>query len=211
MEHKSLIDTTLVDFASDVGNFEAQAEKHYRTHCRVRQQDFKLCSRIEVDSEYFLGLETYEKDPFPFAYEHQSRPEGWFHDKFRYRLIASPTDTKHPTVLDLQKKLKLDVMYCVQQTQQPGHIVSLHVDVNRNLCKQIVEQGLQHQALLRHLRKYIVYLADWQPGQVFMCGRGAHTNWKKGDVLSFEWYMPHSTANAGWHDRPTLFIAGVEL
>ena len=38
---------------------------------------------------------------------------------------------------------------------------------------------------------------------------GFWTNWKKGDVLFFDWRnTPHSTANCGVHERPLLKITG---
>lgn len=54
-----------------------------------------------------------------------------------------------------------------------------------------------------------VALDDWHPGQMINMEPDFWTNWKKGDVLFFDWKnTPHSTANCGIHNRPLLKITG---
>ena len=46
-------------------------------------------------------------------------------------------------------------------------------------------------------------------GQLFSFEPDYWTNWKKGDIIFFEWqHTPHSTANTGFKDRPLLKITG---
>lgn len=54
-----------------------------------------------------------------------------------------------------------------------------------------------------------VALDDWHPGQMISMEPDFWSNWKKGDVLFFDWRnTPHSTANCGIHNRPLLKITG---
>lgn len=54
-----------------------------------------------------------------------------------------------------------------------------------------------------------VALEDWQPGQIVNFEPGYWENWKKGDVVFFDWRNTiHSTANTGEHNRPLLKITG---
>ena len=54
-----------------------------------------------------------------------------------------------------------------------------------------------------------VALDNWHPGQIVNFEPNFWTEWKKGDVLFFDWRnTPHSTANCGKKDRPLLKITG---
>lgn len=54
----------------------------------------------------------------------------------------------------------------------------------------------------------IFFLEPWYHGQAFMMGRQVFSNWKQGDVISFPWYMEHSTANLCGKNRNILYLAG---
>lgn len=59
------------------------------------------------------------------------------------------------------------------------------------------------------MRRFVIMLADWQLGQVFMLGNATWTQWRAGDCITWEWRdIPHATCNMGWHDRPMLQITG---
>jgi hypothetical protein len=81
----------------------------------------------------------------------------------------------------------------------------IHKDANSSLM-----QKHQEDFLISKLKKYIVFVSPWTEGQVFMLGKTAHSNWQTGDVISFEWFMPHASANASGSDRVLLVVNGVE-
>jgi hypothetical protein len=61
----------------------------------------------------------------------------------------------------------------------------------------------------KEIYRCMVALDDWHPGQIFALEPGFWTNWKKGDVMFFDWRnTPHYTANCGVHHRPLLKITG---
>lgn len=203
---------TWTEFISDPAHFEIVAEELYMKHIQDQHLDYEFVKNINVNSSYFLNLDTWEKNPFNL-YVGKFRREYTkdFTDTYTDILVASEPDYDSDAVTKLKQDLCLDELYCLQQTQMPGAVVGQHTDLNRGLSNILVNKGIDHKVKLKNIRKYIVYLDDWAHGQVFMSGRHAFTNWHKGDVMSFPWYMPHSTANAGFKPRPILFIAGVEF
>ena len=57
------------------------------------------------------------------------------------------------------------------------------------------------------LHRFLVAIDDWQPGQIMMFGHQSWTNWKRGDIITFDWVnVPHATANCSFFDRPILKI-----
>ena len=204
--------TIWTEFILDPDNFEKIADQHYQQHIKEEILDYTYVKNISVDSEYFLNLKTWEKNPFN-TYVGQFRRDYTkdFTDTYTDILIAAEPDYESKVMEILKKDLNLTELYCLHQTQMPGTIVGQHTDLNRGLCNIITDKGIADKVKLKNIRKYIVYLDDWAHGQAFMSGRHAFTNWRKGDVMSFPWFMPHSTVNAGFKPRPILFIAGVEF
>ncbi len=212
MQHISLNNINWTDLIQDSDQFELMADQCYRQYVETHDLDYTYVKNITVDSEYFSNLTTWEKNPFPeYIGKFRRDYTKEFNDTYKDILIASEPDYNSDVVKKLKFDLNLDEIYCLQQIQLPGALVAHHRDFNRGLSTKLLNQGIDHLVKVSNIRKYIVYLDDWALGQVFMCGRHAYTNWKKGDVMSFPWFMSHSTANTGVCPRPILFIAGVEF
>lgn len=109
---------------------------------------------------------------------------------------------------------------CYINNQLPGTLMHRHVDFvscytyEQTEDKDILE--MEYDKVRRQPRgqkdiwRCFVALDDWRPGQIVNFEPGFWTNWKKGDVLFFDWRnTPHSTANCGTHNRPLLKITGV--
>jgi hypothetical protein len=212
MQNFDLTEITWTEFITDPENFEKQCYELYNQQLQKEGLDYKYEKNILVDADYFLKLKTWERPSFnsyigPFKRHYNKE----FADIYTDILVVSDPDFNSDQIAKLKQDLNLDEIYCLQQTQLPGALVGQHVDLNRALSAMLVEKNLDAKVKLKNIRKYIVYLDNWSHGQVFLSGRHAHTNWRKGDVISFPWFMPHSTANAGLKPRPILFIAGVEF
>ena len=53
-------------------------------------------------------------------------------------------------------------------------------------------------------------MTDWEQGHFWSYGNHIDTQWRAGDVSTFDWQnLPHSTANAGHNPRVTLQLTGV--
>jgi hypothetical protein len=84
--------------------------------------------------------------------------------------------------------------------QMPGQLWHLHID---KLYKWFPDHP-------ERVKRYMIQLTDWQPGQFWEFGNYHHNRWKAGDIWDFDWEnVPHSTANAGHHPRVTLQITGI--
>jgi len=57
--------------------------------------------------------------------------------------------------------------------------------------------------------RFLVFLEDWEPGQLFMFGTYYHTHWRAGEIVTWEWStLPHATWNGSWRKRPALQLTG---
>jgi hypothetical protein len=103
--------------------------------------------------------------------------------------------------------------------QPPGAMMGRHVDSiscftyensTSNINEMKYDKNLRQPKELSPIWRCFVALADWQPGQIVNFEPSFWSNWKKGDVVFFDWrHTPHSTANCGSQHRPFLKITGV--
>ena len=117
--------------------------------------------------------------------------------------------THYPSSHDLVKKLNshfgTTFGYAIRSIQAPGQVVPPHSDLNGDWSKVYGKDFDPDQ-----LVKAMIFLEDWQLGQMITFGTSALINWKKNDSITFKWYMPHSTANASTFDRPVLAYYGIK-
>ena len=80
---------------------------------------------------------------------------------------------------------------------------------NENILDMEFDKELRQPKGLKPLWRCLVALDDWHEGQILNWEPGLWKNFKKGDVLFWDFrHTPHSTANTGVHDRPLLKITG---
>lgn len=84
--------------------------------------------------------------------------------------------------------------------QQPGQVWNYHLDKLEKWCPENPDSVMRVQ----------VQLTDWQPGQFWNYGNHQHSQWRAGDVTTFDWQnIPHATANASHGPRVTLQVTGI--
>lgn len=82
--------------------------------------------------------------------------------------------------------------------QRTGQMFNMHID-------KLYEYADDPADVYR----FVVMLTDWQPGQFYCYGTYQYTHWSAGDFHWFDWInVPHATANASAHARPTLQVTG---
>jgi hypothetical protein len=85
--------------------------------------------------------------------------------------------------------------------QMPGEVWNLHIDKLQKWCPEDPDRVV----------RIFVQLTDWCPGQFYQFGNWNWTQWRAGDMATFDWRnIPHSTANAGYDPRVTLQLTGVK-
>lgn len=120
-----------------------------------------------------------------------------------YRQYALEPD--HPRNQWARATLGYDVCCCHYYRQPPGGFVYLHTDMHSQLSQRLPAGPW---STLRK-RSLVVNLTDWQPGQAWLLHDHAYQGWRRGDVMSLPWYMPHSTVNANpEHEAHRLVTMG---
>lgn len=84
--------------------------------------------------------------------------------------------------------------------QLPGEVWNLHID---KLYKWSPDNP-------ENIMRIFIQLTDWQPGQFWEYGNYHWSQWRAGNVTTFDWVnIPHCTANAGFHPRVTFQLTGI--
>ena len=194
---------------SDSENFSAFADQCYQQHKQSQLPDYIYHGNLLLDTEFLNSLDfaeslVFKKHSLISAKEFPRL--GKIHDAFNDNVYDTAIiDDNHDVSVFLKKQFNLKTIFISVHRQHPNNIVGIHKDSNKSLIAKH-----QEDFLISKLKKYIVFVTPWSEGQVFMLGRSAYTNWNVGDVISFEWFMPHATANASTDDRCILFVSGVE-
>ena len=106
------------------------------------------------------------------------------------------------------------------QYQPPGSIVGRHVDFLDSMWDKFNQSGidvldLPYDTLTKSPEGYyairvMIALTDWQVGQIFGFENQYWSEWKIGDVVTFDWaHVKHYTANSSYVPRIYLKISGI--
>lgn len=106
-----------------------------------------------------------------------------------------------PTVLkEMSNLFGLDDCMERIHVQMPGEVWNLHLD---KLEKWAPEEPWR-------VMRIMIQLTDWEQGHFWSYGNYNFSQWRAGDVTTFDWKnVPHSTANAGHNPRVTFQLTGV--
>jgi len=192
-------------------DFSKFAEHSYQQHKQSNRPDYTCYGRLfDIDLDFLDQLKFnqglfFKKSPTAPVTEFP-RLGNEFDDAFKHNELDTTTlNEDHELTKRIKAHFDLKTISLRVHKQRPNHICGLHKDANKSLMEK-----RQEDFLISKLRKYIVFVSPWTEGQVFMLGKSAHTNWQTGDVIGFDWFMPHATANASSSDRYILFVSGVE-
>ena len=138
------------------------------------------------------------------------------HKKFNY---GSGYDRHEPTqeLTKIADALGFENPSTWLNNQPPGSLMGRHTDTiscfmhekTGDFKKQMFDRERRQPRGSKDVWRCFVALDDWHPGQIVNFEPDFWTDWKKGDVLFFNWqFTAHSTANTGMHNRPLLKITG---
>lgn len=213
MQASDFDDVPWTDIITKDDGFEKIAYELSRQYMLTHDLDYSFVKNISVDVDYFKSLNAQAENPLrydtgKFQKEYPQEVLDMYKD---HRLEVAFPDYESDVIAKLKQDLDIEDLYCRYQIQQPGNMVVEHVDLNRRFSTKLVEKGINKQVKVKNIKKYIVFLEDWAHGQVLMSGRHAWLGWKAGDVITFPWFMYHSSANAGIKSRALLFITGMKM
>ena len=105
-----------------------------------------------------------------------------------------------PVLQAVAERFALDDVMVRIHVQQPGQVWNYHLDKLEKWNPEDPDSVLRVQ----------IQLTDWLPGQFWNYGNYCHSQWKAGDVTTFDWQnIPHATANASHGPRVTLQVTGI--
>ena len=94
--------------------------------------------------------------------------------------------------------------YCIQ-VQRPGMMVPNHVDSMRSWSLKFPD--LAKKMTHKQVPRFLIFLTEQETGHFFTVGSEPVT-WNKGDIITFEHFTPHATANAGFRPKVVALIEG---
>ena len=182
---------------------KALTQKRINTHHDDGKSGYTEFSPLRV-SDKLLNQDSVEKDSYIFT-DTNYNVGNLKSDVYEKSLLQKTDyDNSHPVTQKLNKHFGKTFGYSVRNIQQPGQVVGPHSDLNGDFSKAYKKDFDPDQ-----LCKAMIFLDDWQLGQVLTFGKSALVNWKKYDCITFPWYIPHATANASTFDRPVLAYIGI--
>jgi hypothetical protein len=84
-----------------------------------------------------------------------------------------------------------------------GTVLPRHSDLYVKYIKLFDLKGQEHR-----IRRAIVFLEDWQSGHYAECAEEPIVNWSAGNIIEWQYDVPHLAANLGLTPRYTLQITG---
>ena len=105
---------------------------------------------------------------------------------------------------DISKLTGLDNTAIALFKQPVGQTNPWHYDTNSYLVNKF---GIKDKT---KIYRYLVFLEDWDIGQLLQVGDDVLTHWKQGDCYTWEYGTYHLSTNAGRKTKYTMQITGVE-
>lgn len=100
--------------------------------------------------------------------------------------------------------LKEDKMGISLFVQMPGHTIWSHVDTYSSFIRRTGDVKADYSVL----RRYMVFVKDWDWGHFFHYGNHCFNQWKAGDCWDLVPGIYHGSANAGVNPKLTIHWSG---
>lgn len=114
--------------------------------------------------------------------------------------------TKTEFGLKLASMLGLEFPQIVMTEQAVGQNIPMHMDVNASAS----DAGFTMDDTIKRGIRIIVFVTDWEPGQVFMMGNRVITQWHAGNTLFWPvTKYPHGTYNGSHQSCYRIRISGL--
>jgi hypothetical protein len=84
-----------------------------------------------------------------------------------------------------------------------GTVLPVHSDLYKKYVEIFDLKGREST-----IHRAIVFLEDWQSGHYAEYGRDPYVGWVAGNVVEWQYDLPHMAANLGTTPRYTLQITG---
>jgi hypothetical protein len=96
--------------------------------------------------------------------------------------------------------------------QFPGEVTAWHTDIfspaHEFLSAAADDTSDQDVGRDRNIRRIMIALEDWNWGHILVFGKTPWINWNAGDVVFWEYGVPHGAANMSYTPRISVSITG---
>lgn len=109
------------------------------------------------------------------------------------------------------ENIGLESSHSRYHVQFPGEVTAWHTDIFSPTHEFIVghdEQDDESVGKDRNIRRIMIALQPWQRGHFFQFGYTTWINWSAGDVIGWDYGVPHGSANMGYEPRISVSITG---
>jgi len=129
------------------------------------------------------------------------------HNTKKYQLFNSPVI---PNIFqDIAKKTGLEKYSITLFKQDPGQINPWHFDTYQGVINKYKDDGIiLNKDQIKNIKRYLICLEDWNWGHFLQIGNNVLSQWKAGDVFTWEYGMYHTSGNAGQVPKFTAHITG---
>ena len=132
------------------------------------------------------------------------------HNTQKYQLF---NDDNIPQVFyDMAEKSGLENYSVALFKQNPGQTNPWHFDTYQGVVNKYKKQGIElSDKDIKNIKRYLVVLEDWDWGHFLQIGNNVLSQWKAGDIFTWDYGMYHTTGNAGLTPKLTAHITGLPL
>jgi len=170
-------------------------------------------NQVKIPQKYFWWDEKEEKvmhgptdtmNGFPYydqAVQHVRDNPVNQHNTQYFKFANEDLDEWQAPMLELFPELKhVGVSLFVQP---PGHCIPSHVDTYSSFKRRTGISGEY-----TNLRRYMIFVSDWDWGHFFHWGNHCLNQWKAGDFWDLKGGVYHGSANAGVTPKITIHWSG---
>jgi hypothetical protein len=134
---------------------------------------------------------------------------GYSADAAMYRVQNCAADS---VFNDYAKQIGLQASVSRYHVQFPGEVTVWHTDIYspaHEFLAHMDDIPDEEIGKDRQIRRILISLQDWDWGHMLIFGKTPWVNWNAGDVIYWEYGVPHGSANMGFKPRVSVSITGL--
>ena len=94
--------------------------------------------------------------------------------------------------------------------QNPGQTNPWHFDTYQGVVNKYKKQGINlSDDDIKNIKRYLIVLEDWNWGHFLQVGNNVLSQWRAGDIYTWDYGMYHTSGNVGQTPKITAHITGL--
>jgi hypothetical protein len=172
----------------------------------LAEVNFSLPKTVETsmphtkEGTYFERIKEGNQQDLLKYYSHGNKTYGVSYDELKQPDVLLPE-----IFTKMKNQLPIENGYTKITRQYPGQTWPFHFD-NYHALRNNNIKGQEWAD--PQIRRIWIALEDWDWGHFISFGNKNWEGWKAGDILYFDWLVPHATANSGTTPRHSMFVTG---